>query len=389
MARILLGWELGANRGHLVRITNLARQLAAEGHEVSIAAQRLSRAFDYPDGASLWQAPIWPRLLSNVGALAGPHPNTMGDILVRVGLDNDDTVPSLILGWDAILAAVRPDAVVADFAPALLCAARGRCPTLTVGIGFYVVPPGLPAFPSLTGRPAIFAERETVERVNRGLTSAGRDPIENLAQIFAADQALVGNFTELDPYADWRAEPCAAPSVAHPVGEAGSGDEIFIYADSALLGAAALWEGLARAALPVRLHAEGASPAQMADLERHGFIVERRPLPFEDIARRSRITMSSGGMGFLSSSLAAGVPVVAIHYDLEKRLNGEAVTRLQLGGHVHAAQIQADAFATSLRQLYQNDSFQRRAREMAPSFRDRLSPAQEETAMAILHEMLG
>ena len=167
MARILLGWELGANRGHLVRLGNLARRLAAAGHDVAIAAQRLSRAFDFPDGATLWQAPVWPRLLSNVGALGGAFPNTMGDILVRVGLDSDDALPSLIQGWDAILAAVRPDVVVADFAPALLCAARGRCPTLTVGIGFYVVPPALPAFPSLTGQHPVFPEAEVLERVNR------------------------------------------------------------------------------------------------------------------------------------------------------------------------------------------------------------------------------
>ena len=267
--------------------------------------------------------------------------------------------------------------------------ARGRCPTLTVGIGFYVVPPALPAFPSLTGQHPVFPEAEVLERVNRGLVETGRAPIDRLPGMFQADRYLVGSFRELDPYADWRTEPLAAPSVAHPLGEAGSGDEIFLYADSGLLRAQPLWDGLVRAALPVRVHAEGASPAQLAELERQGLIVERRPVPFAEIARRSWITMSSGGMGFISSSLAAGLPVVAIHYDLEKRLNGEAVTRLQLGGHVHAGQIQADAFATSLRQLYQNESFQRRARELAPSFRDRLSPTQEETAMTILDEMIG
>ncbi|HYZ47845.1 MAG TPA: glycosyl transferase-like UDP-glucuronosyltransferase [Sphingomonas sp.] len=389
MARFLLGWELGANRGHLVRLADIARRLAAEGHDVAIAAQRLSRAFDFPPGLTLWQAPVWPRLIANVGGLAGPHPNTMGDILVRVGLDAEETLPALIGGWDAILAAVRPDAVAADFAPALLCAARGRVPSLLVGLGFDTIPHTLPAFPSLTGQPAAYPEAETLARVNRGLAGAGRGPIERLPELFAADATLAGTFAELDPYARWRTEPPVAPSVSHPVGEAGEGEEIFLYADAALLRTAALWEGLVRSTLPVRVFAQGASDGQNTELAKLGFAVERRPIPFAEIARRSRITMSYGGLGFVSSSLAAGVPTVVAHYDLEKRLSGEAVTRMQLGGHVYAGAIQPEAFATSLRQLYQNESFQRRARELAPGFRARLAPTQEELAAKLLSEMAG
>lgn len=389
MARFLLGWELGAGRGHLVRLGEIARRLAAEGHEVAIASQRLSRAFDFPEGVTLWQAPVWPRLLGNVGALGGPMPNTMGDILVRLGLDNEETLPVLAGGWDAILAAVRPDAVVADFAPALLCAAHGRLPTMLVGFGFDAIPDMLPSFPTLTGQPAAYPEGETLARVNRGLKQAGFAMLERLPQVFAADRVLAGTFTELDPYARWRTVPPVAPSVAHPVGEAAGGEEIFLYADAALLRTAALWDGLVRAALPVRVHAHGASDAQNAELARLGFTVEPRPIPFAEVARRSRITMSYGGLGFTSSSLAAGVPIVIIHYDLEKRLNGEAVTRLQLGGQVYAGAIQPEAFATSLRQLYQNDSFQRRARELAPGFRERLFPTQEELAAKALIEMAG
>lgn len=389
MARFLLGWELGANRGHLVRLATIARQLAAQGHEVAVAAQRLSRAFDFPKATTLWQAPVWPRLLGNVGALGGPMPNTMGDILVRLGLDDEATLPVLVEGWDSILSAVRPDAVVADFAPALLCAARGRLPTLLVGLGFDAVPHALPAFPSLTGQPATFAEEQTLARVNRGLEQRGRPPIERLPQMFAADHVLAGTFTELDPYARSRTEPVVAPSVSHPLGEAGGGEELFLYADAALLRIAPLWDGLVRAALPIRVHAQGASDAQNDELAKLGFMVERGAIPFADIARRSRVTMSYGGLGFTSSSLAAGLPTIVVHYDLEKKLTGEAITRLQLGGHVFAGGIQPEAFATSLRQLYQNDSFQRRARELAPGFRERLSPSQEDLAVRALIEMAG
>jgi UDP:flavonoid glycosyltransferase YjiC (YdhE family) len=205
--------------------------------------------------------------------------------------------------------------------------------------------------------------------------------------LFEADAVCAGTFTELDVYAKWRREPVVAPSVSHPVGEAGEGEEVFLYADPLLLRTGVLWEGLARAALPVRVYAQGATSSQRSELERVGFRVEPSPIPFARIAERSRVVMTYGGLGFVSSALAAGVPVVVVHYDLEKALTGQAITRMQLGGHVHAGNIQPEAFATSLRQLYQNDSFQRRARELAPGFRARLDPPQEEITARTLTEL--
>lgn len=389
MATILIGWELGAGRGHLVRMAAIASRLQAAGHAPVVASQRLSRDVVFPDGVPIWQAPIWPRLLNAVGGLGGPLPNTMGDILVRMGLDRHDTFRALIAAWDAILQAVKPDAVIGDYAPALLMAARGRLPTIAAGLGFDLVPAHLDRFPSLTGQPAAYDEAALLNGVNEALRGAGRNPLSRLPQLFEADRTLAGSFTELDPYAGSRREPVIAPSVAHPVGEAAGGEEIFVYADPVLVRTGPFLDGLARSALPVRVFVPAASAAEYGQLEKLGLHVERRPVPFATIAARSRLTMSAGGLGFVSSSLAAGVPTVVVHYDLEKALSGQAVTRLQLGGHVHVMQVKPDAFATSLRQLYANDSFQRRAREMAPSFRARLNPTQEEVTLEAIEALLG
>jgi rhamnosyltransferase subunit B len=389
MARFLLGWELGGGRGHLVRLAELSRQLIGDGHEVVVAAQRLSPGFGFPPEARLWQAPVWPRLLSNVGALGGPNPNSMGDILVRLGLDTPDTLALLVGAWEEVLRSVQPDAVVADFAPALLSAARGRVPTVLAGLGFDAVPSHLASFPSLTNQPAVHSEADTLTRANMALRAAGLNPLDRLPQLFEADRVLAGTFTELDPYASTRVEAPVAPSVAHPLGEAGSGEEVFLYADPSLLRIGALWEGLVRSGLPVRVYAQGASATQQAELDKLGFTVERAAVPFAQVAQRSRVAMSSGGLGFVSSALAAGLPAVVVHYDLEKGLTGQAITRLQLGGHVHAGAIQPEAFATSLRTLYQNDGFQRRARELAPGFRARLQPTQEELVVKALSELVG
>lgn len=389
MARFLLGWELGAGRGHLLRIAAVAERLLAAGHEVTVATQRVTHEFALPDSVTTWQAPVWPRLLINMGALGGPLPNTLGDILVRLGLDDPDTLPRLVRAWNSILAAARPDAVMADFAPALLVAARGRCPTVSAGIGFDTLPPHLDHFPSLTGRPATYAEDEVLARTNQGLKAAGLAALDRYPRIVVADRVLAGTFAELDPYARWRVEPSVAPSVAEPLGEVGAGEEVFLYADTVLLKIGPLWEGLVRSALPVRVFAQGASAMQQAELRKLGFMVEPNPIPFARIAERSRLVMNYGALGFISSALAVGLPSVIVHYDLEKSLTGQAITRLQLGGHVHASAVQPEAFATSLRQIYHNDSFQRRARELAPDFRARLKPDQHELAAQALIELAG
>jgi UDP:flavonoid glycosyltransferase YjiC (YdhE family) len=150
-----------------------------------------------------------------------------------------------------------------------------------------------------------------------------------------------------------------------------------------------LLDGLIRARVPVRAYFPDATAGQRRELEASGIRVEAAPVSFAEIARRSRVVMSPGGLGFSSSALAAGVPQVVVHYDLEKRLTGEAVTRLRLGGHVPLAGIDPGAFAGSLREFYADESFQRRAREAAPSFRARLAPAQEDLVMDAIAEFAG
>lgn len=389
MARVLLGWELGAGTGHAARLRRIAAGLAADGHAVAAALQRVDLGAAFPPGSSIWQAPVWPRLLNGVGAPPAAAPATMGDILFRLGLDDGERFAALVAGWDALLAAVRPDAIVAEFAPALLAAARGRVPTVLVGAGFDVVPAQLERFPSLTGADPAQDEAAMLAQVQAALARRGLAAPAHLPALFAADRVLAGCFAELDPYGSWRRQPLVAPLVAEALGSGGRGEELFLYGSPALLRSRALIDGLARARIPVRAYFPDADAAQRRSLEAAGFQVERTPLPFETIARRSRIVMSHGGIGFVCSALASGLPQVVVHHDLEKRLTGEAVTRLRLGGHAALDAVDPGAFAVSLRDFYADESFQRRARDAAPGYRARLQPSQPELAVAAVAALAG
>ena len=385
MARILIGWELGANRGHIERITRIAEALAATGHEVALALQRL----DAPAGTlhpriALWQAPVWPRLLVNAARPNGRPVATMGDILARVGLDRSETSAGMVAGWQAILGAVAPAVVIADYAPMLLTAARGRVPTIGVGTGFERVPAGMDHFPSLNGREPAHDEAALLDGVNRALARLGVAPLPGLPELFHADVSLSGCFAELDPYAAWRREPVVSPTIARGLPEepGGRGDELFVYGFEIAMAESPLWDGIARTGLPVRVHVPNATVELQARFAEAGFAYEPRPLGFDRIAERSRILLSHGGNGFVSSALVSGIPQAVTHYDLEKRIAGHGVMRLGVGGQVALQTIKPDIFAASLRALYDDETIRQRCLTLAPSFRTRAARPLEVEAVA-------
>lgn len=392
MARILLGWELGANRGHVVRLLQIADQLSEDGHEVGLALQNIGFIpTDLLGAFAVYQAPIWPRLLTNNTALPGPPAASMGDILVKVGLDNPASLPSMIAGWFAIFGAFQPDLVISDFAPMMTIAARGRIPSIAVGTGFSCPPPELEYFPALTEADPIFTESETLERVNRGLAAIGEQDIQNLPEIFGADRVLVGEFAMLDPYDGFRSVALKSPSVAEPVPEIApeGGDEIFVYAFERAMNFAPLWEGLQRSGFPVRVYIPNISDNMADALTSRGIMVERQSQSFADIGRRSRMVLSHGGHGFVCSALLAGLPQIVTHYDLEKQFMGQAIARHAMGGHVALQAINAEPFASSLRQLYFSDNPQKDVRNMAARLHKEMGQGcTAEVAMAV-EELLG
>ncbi|ODU21910.1 MAG: hypothetical protein ABS87_04145 [Sphingomonas sp. SCN 67-18] len=359
---------------------------------VDMAVQRIDAAEGLvPAAVPLWQAPLWPRLLVNAARPGGAPVATMGDILVRLGLDRPETLAALIGGWDSILSAVRPDVVVADFAPALLMAARGRMPALGVGTGFERPPAGMAHFPSLTGGPPAHDEGQALDNANAGLARAGRDPIAALPAINGADVSLAGVFAELDAYAAWRTEPPVAPAIAGPLPPLsdGGGDEVFVYGFTAMQPDSEFWHGLAASGLPVRIHVGDASPALVESICALGMAFEPQPLPFARIAARSRLVVSHGGHGFVCSALAAGLPQVVVHYDMEKRGYGVGLARAGLGGEVALQDIRREPFAQSLRALHADAPFAAGVRAAAPAFRARMTPAFADVAVAEIRRLAG
>lgn len=396
MAHILLGWEIGGNQGHATALLSTAGALRRRGHRVSLALQRVDVLPPARlDGIDVWQAPVSPRLIINTSRPRSGHPQSMGDIMARLGFDDPDIVEMVLRTWRQLLDAVRPDLVISDYGPFLLTAVRGRLPAIGAGTAFSTAPSVMERFPSVTGEPPLYDEAEMLGRVNTALARVGLTHLERFPQIFEAEREMAGSFTELDPYAQYRRDPLVMPMLrgGPPAIASSGGEEIFVYAPEQVQIGAALWEGLARSALPVRVHVPNAHADLLEGLAAKGLAVEAEPVPFARIAERSRLLISHGGHGFVCSGLLAGLPQVVCHFDLEKLLHAQAITRLGLGGMVPMLQIEADAFAASLRTVYEDDGLAARARAAAPDFQGRYDRPKEESladaAEALLAEWSG
>lgn len=382
MAHVLLGWEIGGNQGHATALLSLAGALRRRGHRISFALQRINAiAPELLEGAAVWPAPVTPRLIINASRPRRGNPQSMGDIMARLGFDDAGLIEAMLRAWRQLLDAIRPDLVISEYGPFLLNAARGRVPTIGVGTAFSTPPSCMGRFPSLTGEPAAYDEERLLEGVNLALSRNDLPRVERFTRIFEASREMAGSFAELDPYAEWRRDPLVMPALRGGVPELahGNGDEVFVYAPEQVRIEATLWDGLARSGLPVRVHVPNAPADLRHGLAAKGLEVEAEPLPFARIAERSRLLLSHGGNGFVCSALLAGLPQVIFHYDLEKLIHARAVTNLGLGGMVPMREIDPEAFAASLVEVYRNDDLAARARAAAPGFRSRYDRPMEES----------
>jgi hypothetical protein len=392
MGHVLLGWELGGNRGHATALLAMADALRRRGHRISFALQRVDAlAPEELLGAPVWQAPLTPRLIANTGRPRPSRPTSMGDIAARLGFEDSGLVEALVRSWRQLLDAIRPSLVIADYGPFLLTAARGLVPTIGVGTAFSTPPSTMERFPSLTGEQPAFDEELVLQAVNEGLRGIGIASLDQLPEIFAASREIAGSFAELDPYARWRTDPLVMPMLrgGAPAVARENGREIFVYMPEQVQLEAPLWQGLVRSGLPVRVHVANANGALQRELAEMGLCVEAKPLSFAQIAERSRLVLSHGGHGFVCSALLAGLPQVICHFDLEKQIHARAITDLGVGGMVAMPQIDPDAFAASLVQVHGDDALAARARAAAPGFHARYDRSMEESVADAAEALLG
>lgn len=385
MARIILASELGGGLGHVTKLGAIGRALALQGHELVFAVQRpdaLRAIRDVAESAFIRQAPVWPGSLTLTRDLPSlPHQGSYGDILAAMGLADSGVLEYLLRAWDGLFDDLAPDLLIAEFAPAALMAASGRFPRMAFGTGFSVPPADGLGFPPFEpGGAPVVAEATLLGIVNHALARLGRAPLDRLGAIAAAEAQCPCVFTELDPYGADRKGPVLPPMLSGSPGQAGDGEALFVYHPAqagpcgpTLVRALTL---LAQRGREVIAYMPGLAGASREALRSAGATILDAPLPPHRIAAVSRLMVTAGGVGLVSSALAAGLPLVILPHDREKRLTARAIAALELGrsiGPQDPPMAGPEALADAIGDAMDDDPLRTRCRAAASGFAARLA----------------
>jgi len=326
MRTVLLAWELGGGFGHVVTLRHVAAPLMARGLRCIAAVKDMESAQPLrEDGISVRQAPLWKSARSSV---------SMGDWLGDAGLADASTLRKVLLGWAALLDEIKPDLVIADYAPGAGMAARGRIPLAVTGNGYTLPPAEMPFFPFLhMAAPPVWSEKHLLETTNAVLADLELQVLQRLPQIFAADAAWVHTFPLLDPYAECR-NPPAQGSLAldtSPTPREEGARQILVYLSSWRGRHAAILEALRPFAADVRVFAAGLSAAERAPYAATGMRFEAKPFDLARDLAAARLAVHLGSAGMAAACVFAGVPQLACATDIEKELTGKALVKAGIG----------------------------------------------------------
>lgn len=364
MKTVLLAWELGAGTGHAVALRRYAARLHGHGVRLVAVVRNVTAAQGLLDlGVAVLQAPPWPAAWRDPAQHAAGSSVTMGDNLAEAGVIDSNAFADVLRHWNEIIAAIRPDLIVGDYAPAITLAARGRIPLILIGNGF-TLPPGEMTSFSLLHEHALprWSEADILNAVNSAAKSANARTLDRLPQLFDADARMVETFPILDPYAAHRIEPVDGPALDKilPLRRADA-DRIIAY----LAPGVAIHRDIVGALRPfgsrVHLHAPELSDVQRGDLVAAGAHVHDQPFVLSDMLPHARLVIHLGGSGVASHAIACGVPQLVVVGHVEQELNGAALVRAGLGNMIRGYSTIARISPETITRMLDDDALAQRA----------------------------
>jgi UDP:flavonoid glycosyltransferase YjiC (YdhE family) len=358
---ILFAWELGGGLAHVRQLAVVAGALAAQGHRPVVACRDLVGPRAALAGlpwpvlpAPFWQAPP---------PVAGQYPvASFADILAYHGCADADTLAALLRGWDGLFACVRPDLIVAEFAPLVCLAADGVVPVVDVGAGFFQPPRLGPVFPPLSPEAVPRADEEVLLAVvNAVRHSRGKEAATTLpAAVFAGVTRCVAVVPELDPYRHSRGEAVVGPlEPLLPMPPAAPC--YFAYLDGR--------QPTTGRALPVLVATGIAGEGYLPGVDRAGDLrLHAHPPALAEALARCGVVVHHGGVGTAQAALTAGRPQLILPTQHEQFLNGMALHELGVAHCLAGNYPPADA-GEALRELLEDPRFAARARAVAARLR--------------------
>jgi hypothetical protein len=370
MARILYTWELGNGLGHTHLLAQLARHPRLAAHQALFALPHRDPSGAYLDAIGLAhvQAPLFQQVPARNDA-PGFRAGSFADVLALHGYADARTLRAQVDAWRRLLDDAAADVVIADFAPTLMLAARGRVPVIAAGTPFGLPPAHLDAFPALPvlhdGQPPTPTMPQA--RLHEIVATALADdeaPASSLPGWFRAEARIPLVFPLLDPYREMRPEPAAGPArdaraTLPPAHDA----RVFAYLADEYPALDTVLDALEALHVPVDVYVRGDTSAARASLS--GRRLDRLPMPFDlDAAlARASLVVHHGAIGIAQDALAAGRPQLVLPFHLENTLT--AMRLLRAGVALGVGHREGAALPRMLQQALGDGGLATRAQAMA------------------------
>lgn len=374
--RVLLAWEYGAGLGHISPFNCIAGLLAPRRTEIVAAwgpLGNIDRA--HPVIEHILPAPM---LSARVGGawddeLVPTDTNTysFATNLERMGFADERILGNNQRAWNALINVVRPDVIIADYAPGVIIAARGRIPVVRTG-NWYSIPAHRNGYLAPYDDNE-FKDAETQDRIvdviNGALARRGASSMSRLGDLFPDESCFAAGFPEFDGHRNWRAKPCL-PAPFEPVERPPRrGEDILVYIDPSQLRNEVLAAGLLRVGgRRVRLHSVGLPSSSADEFASRGMVIEQAPFSLKTIASDARLFIHHGGAGAAQLGALAGVPQLAIYRDIEKRSHAAALERLGIGRGIDMRRLSVPNLRETAAFLLDDESVATRAKETATQF---------------------
>jgi hypothetical protein len=292
---------------------------------------------------------------------------TFGDLLAEFVFANEDEIHFKLAEWKSVFSDLRPDVLVADYAPGAVLAARGLIPVVNIGEGYYLPPPNLAEFPQPFGLPPVTDEALVAERVSKVLKRLLLPPLTAYPDVGRAAATLVCNFPELDIYDSQRDAPAIGPlgPMPQPIYHDHGPAKLFAYFPKGTEFDARLVHGLRQAGLPGQVVIpQMAYSAQITPFETKPRFVSKLAdlsVAFTDAA----VFVTHGGAQTVAAALAAGVPQVIVGADDEKRLIAKRLEKAGTAVAINAKGFQSADLGRVIREVASSPALRNSANRLA------------------------
>ena len=355
MPLILFAYEFGGGLGHLNRLVSVAKALKREAQFVfalprpQIGLATLAQTFG--GQARVVSGAFWPGPSSLVQARKVPT-ETLADVFMLFGFDRAELLVKATATWRRIVDTIRPDLIVVDFAPSLRLAMAHSIPTVVVGNGYTVPPPGMPLPPLRPWRHVVPArsrmhEAGLLEAVNAFRARANGPAIDFFSDLFQGEHTNVCSFPEFDPYRRYRSQPQIPPfnipdiRPGPPIADRRDYG-IFAYIPSNHPALGTVIEALGSISEPSELYVGDRIPNDLRNRTPSSMRLRSEPVDYNAILPRAKLLLHHGGLGTAYAGLMAGVPQIMLPLSLEHLITARQTEKLGISLTLPAPQADGD-----------------------------------------------